>query len=194
MRSAISNSTAPMDRFTVNFPIEFTGTYHAPLFYFLMVCAGEIVSRAFLHALGIPSSLKCPFQARPPFFDGYNTPCPLQNPGITCPSSPLTPECQGTVVMSPLGGQCWSYLGSRGDELWQLVPEWAGWMPGPGSERRPFESHLCTTHKLWALGQCSELSRHLQILNTLHTNGNLPLTCSSAPRPSPMPCVSGPAG
>lgn len=152
MRSAISNSTAPMDRFTVNFPIEFTGTYHAPLFYFLMVCAGEIVSRAFLHALGIPSSLKCPFQARPPFFDGYNTPCPLQNPGITCPSSPLTPECQGTVVMSPLGGQCWSYLGSRGDELWQLVPEWAGWMPGPGSERRPFESHLCTTHKLWALG------------------------------------------
>ena len=55
MRSAISNSTAPMNRFTFNFPIKFTGTHHMPLFHFLMVCAVKIVSRTFLHALALPA-------------------------------------------------------------------------------------------------------------------------------------------
>lgn len=43
------------------------------------------------------------FPGQIPFFDGYNTPCPLQNPGLTRPSPLLIPECQGTMVMSPLG-------------------------------------------------------------------------------------------
>ena len=74
MRSAISNSTAPMNRFTFNFPIKFTGTYHMPLFHFLMVCAVKIVSRTFLHALGTPSSLKSPFQARSLFLMAITRP------------------------------------------------------------------------------------------------------------------------
>lgn len=91
------------------------------------------------------------------------------------PLESLTPECQGTVVMSPLEGSVGPYLGSRGDELWQLVPEWAGWMPGPGSERRPFESHLCTTHKLWALGPVFRtVPPPSNTEYSLHTNGNLP--------------------
>ena len=74
MRSAISNSTAPMNHFAFNFPIKFTGTYHVPLFHFLMVCAVEIVSRTFPHALGIPSSVKSPFQTRPLFLMAITCP------------------------------------------------------------------------------------------------------------------------
>lgn len=67
MRSALSNSTAPMDRFTVNFPIEFTGTYHAPLFYFLMVCA-EVASRALSSRPWHPQLFEMPFPGQTPFF------------------------------------------------------------------------------------------------------------------------------
>lgn len=61
----LPSQTAPTNRFTFNFPIKFTGTYRMPLFHFLMACAVKIVSRTFLHALGISNSLKLLFQARP---------------------------------------------------------------------------------------------------------------------------------
>lgn len=64
----LPSQMAPMNRFAFNFPIKFTGTSRMPLFHFLMVCAVEIVSRTFLHALGIPNSLKLLFQARPPIW------------------------------------------------------------------------------------------------------------------------------
>lgn len=67
MRSAISNSTAPMDCFTNNFPLNSQARITLIVLLPNGLCR-EIVSRAFLHALGIPSSLKCPLSRPDPFF------------------------------------------------------------------------------------------------------------------------------
>lgn len=105
----LPSQTAPTNRFTFNFPIKFTGTYRMPLFHFLMACAVEIVSRTFLHALGISNSLKLLFQARRPPSSpvaGCSMPRPLQIPHCTCPRPLLIPEGKGTAVTCLLGEPC----------------------------------------------------------------------------------------
>lgn len=62
-----------------------------PLFHFLMVCAVEMVSRTFLHALGIPSSLKSPFQSGPLFWQlQHALPSPKSWPPL--PLAPAHPR------------------------------------------------------------------------------------------------------
>lgn len=116
----LPSQTAPTNRFTFNFPIKFTGTYRVPLFHFLMACAVQIVSRTFLHALGIPSSLELPFQARLPLWRPQHA-LPSQNPGITRHWPLLISEPKGAAVTCLLGDQLRPPLDFCGGELWRLA-------------------------------------------------------------------------
>lgn len=152
MQSAISNSIH--ESFHIQFPIKFTGTYHIPLFHFLMVCAEEIVSRTFLHALGIPSSLKSLFQARPLFWLlQHALSSPKSWPHSPLASAPPRTSRNYSDTSVPLESNVGPTLGSCGGELWQQVAGGLGGCRVQGQRGQWFQPHLHTTHKLQGPGR-----------------------------------------